>query len=112
MPESIENVTAYHDVVATSTGTYLSLSVNKDNEPARRLIKNLINQAFTAYMENQNKELTVDQMYKEYIKLKLDEKNMDELTTYMFYFQAKAKYSGVQTYDGKARIWQRMQGRL
>lgn len=115
MVETIENVSQYHDIISLATGKAFELSVgtnNKSKDDARQLMRILINYAFTQYQLDLNPEISISSVRKLYNELKLDNLSIEELTTYMSFYQKLAHQSGVQKNDGRAKIFGDVKGMI
>lgn len=113
MAETIENVNEYHGVWAGSLVTIMNILANRPEEKdANRLMRFCIRFAFVQYQENLDPTISYENIVKLLDGMELENKDAKQLTSMLAFYQAKAKMKSVQTSDGKARLWQRLRGRL
>lgn len=110
--ESVENISEYHSVFAQSIITTMNAMINDDEKEAKKLMRYMINYAYTQYKESTDVNLSCEAIQKEVEAMDLEKKNAQQLTTMMSYYQAKAKMKPVQVSDMKARVYNRIRGRI
>lgn len=123
--DHVENITEYHDVVASSTRGIINAITQSDaktgDKVARALLLFNIRQAFVLY-RHENDDIQADLMsdkkdvekglWDELKAMKLEDKTIDELEVIMFSFQARAGIKPVQSYKTKARTFEMMRDEL
>ena len=110
--ETQENVNEYHTVFANTITSFFNAVLGNRDKDAKKLLINMIEYAYTMAKEDEDSEIECHEIFKEVQALKLDDKNLDELTVMMAYYQSKAGMKPVQTRNVRAAQYQRIRNRL
>jgi len=106
--EDIENVNDYHSVFARIIETSLNALLNKGSKEARYAMIFSIRYAYVQWKDMIDPEVKLETIEKELDDLKLNELDVDKLTSMMSYYNTKAKMKPVQSADGSAKIFRRL----
>lgn len=106
--EDIENVNDYHSVFARIIETSLNAMLNKGPKEAKYAMIFSIRYAYVQWKDMIDPEVKLETIEKELDDLKLNELDVDKLTSMMSYYNAKAKMKPVQSADGSAKIFRRL----